>query len=88
MIAEDQKPKGLSSICSLLFRATPDAYGGSQARSGVGAAAASLHHSHSHSYARFQRCLWPHSNAGSSNALRGAGDQTHVLMDPSQVLYR
>ena len=29
------------------FRATPEAYGGSQARGGVGATAAGLHHSHS-----------------------------------------
>ena len=32
----------------LIFRATPAAYGGSQARDQIGAAAASLHHSHSH----------------------------------------
>ena len=32
-----------------LFRATPAAYGGSQARGPVGAAAAGLHHSHSNS---------------------------------------
>ena len=31
-----------------LFRATPAAYGGSQARGPIGATAASLHHSHSH----------------------------------------
>ena len=30
-----------------LFRATPEAYGGSQARGQIGAVAASLHHSHS-----------------------------------------
>ena len=32
----------------LFFRATPTAYGNSQARGQVGATAASLHHSHSH----------------------------------------
>ena len=32
---------------SLLFRATPAAYGGSQSRGGIRAAAAGLHHSHS-----------------------------------------
>ena len=32
--------------CSLLFRATPAAYGGSQARGPIGTTAASLHHSH------------------------------------------
>ena len=33
--------------CFFLFRATPTAYGSSQARGGIGAVAASLHHSHS-----------------------------------------
>ena len=32
---------------SLLFRATPVAYGGSRARGPIGATAASLHHNHS-----------------------------------------
>ena len=31
----------------LLFRAVPEAYGGSQARGLIGATAAGLHHSHS-----------------------------------------
>ena len=34
-------------VCLLLFRATPVAYGGSQARGLVRATAAGLHHSHS-----------------------------------------
>ena len=34
-------------ICLCLSRATPEAYGGSQARSRVGAVAAGLHYSHS-----------------------------------------
>ena len=34
-------------IVFCLFRATPEAYGGSQARSRIGAVAARLHHSHS-----------------------------------------
>ena len=34
-------------IYFLLFRATPVAYGSSQARHAIGAAAAGLHHSHS-----------------------------------------
>ena len=38
-----------------LFRASPVAYGGSQARGQMGAVAASLHHSHSN--ARFEPCL-------------------------------
>jgi len=37
------------------FRATPAAYGGSQARSLMGGTAASLCHSHSHT--RFEPCL-------------------------------
>ena len=36
------------TIIILLFRATPAAYGSSQARGLIGVAAASLHHSHSH----------------------------------------
>ena len=38
-------------FCFCLFRAVPAAYGGSQARSQIGAAAAGLHRSHSHSNA-------------------------------------
>ena len=34
-------------VCFCLFRASLEAYGGSQARGQIGAAAASLHHSHS-----------------------------------------
>ena len=41
----------------LLFRATPMAYGGSQARGQIGATAAGLHHSHSN--ARSELCLQP-----------------------------
>ena len=33
-------------LCSFLFRASPAAYGSSQARGQIGATAASLHHSH------------------------------------------
>ena len=40
----------------LFFRATPAAYGGSQARGRIGATAASLHHSHSNT--RSKPCLW------------------------------
>ena len=49
------------------FRATPAAYGSSQAKCQIGATAASLHHSHSSSGSKL--CLWPttttHSNARS-----------------------
>ena len=37
----------LLTLLFLLFRATPAAYGGSQARGQIGAAVASLYHSHS-----------------------------------------
>ena len=40
-----------------LFRAAPAVYGGSQARSLIGAVAAGLHHSHSS--ARSELCLQP-----------------------------
>ena len=43
------------SFC--LFRAAPEAYGGSQARSRIGAAAAGLPHSHSN--VRSKLCLRP-----------------------------
>ena len=53
------------SFC--LLRATPVAYGSSQARGGIGAVAASLHHSH--------------SNAGSKPHLRSA-PQLMAMPDP------
>ena len=37
----------MSKFTEMKFRATPAAYGGSQARGWTGAVAASLHHSHS-----------------------------------------
>ena len=49
-------------VCFCLFafsRGTPSAYGGSQARSLIGAVAASLLHSHSHSYAGSKLNLQP-----------------------------
>ena len=56
----------MTSICYLssfffffvfcLFRATPTAYGGSQARGLIGAVATGLHHNHSH--AGSEPCLW------------------------------
>ena len=53
------------------FRAAPTVYGGSQARGRIGAAAAGLYHSSR-----------PHRI---HNPLSEAKDQTHVLMDTSQV---
>ena len=38
---------GVFLVLFCLFRAAPAAYGGSQARSQIGATAAGLHHSHS-----------------------------------------
>ena len=52
-----------SNICFVfvffLFRATPVACGGSQARGLIGATAAGHSHSHSHSNARSEPCLQP-----------------------------
>ena len=42
-----------------LFRAALSAYGGSQARSQIGAVAAGLHHNHSHNNAVSEPCLQP-----------------------------
>ena len=44
-------------LINFLFRAAPEAYGGSQARGGIRATAASLHHSHSHMGSK--PYLWP-----------------------------
>ena len=52
-------------IC--LFRATPMAYGGSQARNLMGASAASLHHSDSN--ARSELCLQPTSQLMATSIL-------------------
>ena len=43
----------------VLFRASPAAYGGSQARGGIRAATAGLHHCHSHSHAGSELRLQP-----------------------------
>ena len=40
-----------------LFKATPAAYGGSQARGPIGAVATGLHHSHSNE--GYEAHLWP-----------------------------
>ena len=52
----------------LLFRASPVAYGCSQARGRIGAAAAGLQHSHSQLQIRAACAIYTpaHSNAGSS----------------------
>ena len=56
-----------------IFRATPTAYGGSQARGLVGATATGLHHS-----SRQRRLL---------NSLSEARDQTQKLMVPSWIRF-
>ena len=63
------------------FRAVPTAYGGSQARSQIGAIAASLHYSHSNSGSEPRLRPTAHSNAGSLTHR----DRICVLMDTSQI---
>ena len=69
-----------------LFRATPMAYGSSQARGPIGAIAAGLHHSHSHVRSE------PHLRSTPQimvtpilNPLSEARDGTHNLMVSSQI---
>ena len=60
-----------------LFRATPMAYGGSQARGPIGAAAAKLHHSHHHARSE------PRKHEGRTPAgLRVAGSPFSALRPP------
>ena len=76
----------LSFFVFLSFRATLAAYEGSQARGQVGAVAAGLHHSHSSTGS--EPCLWPTPQLWQRqilNPMSKARDQTHVLMDASQV---
>ena len=65
-----------------LFRAIPVAYGGSQARSQIGATVASLCHTHSNSGS--EPHLWPIPQI--LNPMSEVRDQTHILMDTSRVL--
>ena len=70
----------------LLFRATPTAYGGSQARGPIGATAAGLRHSHSN--ARSEPRLQPIPQLTATpilNPLSKARDSTHILTDTSRV---
>ena len=73
------------SFC--LFRATPKAYGGSQARGPTGAAAAGLHHSHSSTTCC--TCDLHHSSRQCQvlNPLSEARDGTRILRDASWVHY-
>ena len=71
------------------LRAAPTACGGSQARDWIWAVAAGQCHSYSN--ARWGNCIWDtlHSSEQCQicNPLSKARDQTHVLMDNSQVRY-
>ena len=71
IVVEDSRAwKDVSPLCSsssffffflvfCLFRVTPEAYGGFQARGWIGAVAADLHHSHSHSHTPSKPRLQP-----------------------------
>ena len=68
------------------LRATPTAYGSSQASSQIGALAAGLRHSHNNSGS--EPYLWPTPQLTATvdlNALSEARDWTHILMDTSQI---
>ena len=70
----------------LLFRASPMAYGGFQARGLTGATAAGLRHSHSNARSRPHR--WPHHRSQQRwilNPMSEARDWTRTLMVPSQT---
>ena len=75
-----------SYLVFCLFRAEPEAYGGSQARRPIGATAASLYHSHSNTDLS---CVWDLHRSSRQywifNPLSEARDRTRVLMDTSQV---
>ena len=69
-----------------LFRATPTAPGGSQARGQVGVVAASLRHSHSNADPRCVCNLHCNSRQHQMlNALSEARDQTRNLMAPGRI---
>ena len=87
--------EGLSSVCIFSpffffffcpFRATPTAYGASQAKGLMGSVAASLHHSHSG--ARSEPRLWPTQQHRILNPLNEARDGTCNLMVPNRVRFR
>ena len=72
-----------------LFRPVSTAYGGSQARSWIGAVASGLHHSHSN--ARSEPHLWPTPQLTAVlrilNPLSKARDRTCNLTVPSWILF-
>ena len=78
------------SVILIFLRATPIAYGGSQAMGPIRAAATGLHHSHSSDRSEphprpTHHSSWPH---WIFNPLSKARNQTRILMDTSQVCYR
>ena len=75
-------------FCFGLFRATPAAYGSSQARGLIGTTAASLHHSHS-MWDLSRVCDLHHSSQQRQilNPLSKARGQTLILMDTGQDHY-
>ena len=75
-------------VCFCLFRAAPEAHGGSQARGQIRAVAAGLYHSHSN--ARSEPCLQSAPQPQQRrilNPLHKASNGTHILMDSSWVCY-
>ena len=69
-----------------LFRATPKAYGVSQARGGIGAIATGPHHSHSNVRSKPHLQSTPQLMAAPDpNSVSEARAQTFVLMDASQI---
>ena len=69
-----------------LFRAAPVAYGGSQARGGIGAVATGLRHSHSSLGSELHLRPTPHSwQRQILKPQSEARDQTCVLMVTSQI---
>ena len=75
----------------LNFRATPGAYGGTQARGGIRAVAAALHRRHGNTRSELQSCIWElHRRSWQRqifNPLSKARDQTCVLVDTSWVRF-
>ena len=71
-----------------LFRATSAAYGGSQARGGIGAVATGLHYSLSHAGSKLPLRPTPQLTAMPDNPLIKARDRTCVLKDASQICFR
>ena len=69
-----------------IFRASPEAYGGSQPRDPIGAVATGLCHSHSNSESEPSLRLTPQLMATPIlKPLSEARDQTCILMDASRV---